>query len=138
MKPARVLLIVYQGVLEWKEFVFEHPAVCVVGRAEDCDIQLPPDGEHADVSRHHCLLEIDPPNVQIRDLGSRNGTYVNGEKIGQRLHGQVPGDEDLSLFAPHPLKDGDLFRVGNAVFRVEVAVPSEVPEAAAWVPLLFV
>jgi pSer/pThr/pTyr-binding forkhead associated (FHA) protein len=138
MNPARVHITVYQGVLEWKEYTFERPTHCVVGRAEDCDIQLPPDGEHADVSRHHCLLEIAPPTVQVRDLGSRNGTYVNGEKIGQRPHNQAPEDADPSQFEAQPLKDGDLFRVGNTVFRVEVAEPSAVPESAGWVPLLFV
>ncbi|KYC36281.1 hypothetical protein WA1_52005 [Scytonema hofmannii PCC 7110] len=35
-------------------------------------------------SRYHCLLDINPPDIRVRDFGSRNGTYVNGKKIGQR------------------------------------------------------
>ena len=48
----------------------------------DGDLRLPNGPGYADVSRHHCLLHIDPPAVWVRDLGSRNGTRVNGTQIG--------------------------------------------------------
>ena len=83
-----IVLTVTEGSLAKTRYVFEEPAHCVVGRAPDCDIQVPADFVHADVSRHHCLLAIDPPAVRVRDLGSLNGTYVNGESIGQRPSAQ--------------------------------------------------
>src|SRR4051812_33438102 len=43
------------------EFVFSRPSRCVVGRALDCDIAVPADTQHQDVSRHHCAFDIDPP-----------------------------------------------------------------------------
>jgi serine/threonine-protein kinase len=50
--------------------------VGTVGRASDCLIRLPSDLEYCIVSRHHCLLDIAPPEVRVRDLGSLNGTFV--------------------------------------------------------------
>jgi hypothetical protein len=60
----------------------------LVGREQDC--QLRPNSDL--VSRHHCVFTIDDFSVRLRDLGSTNGTYVNGT----RLTGVVvlqPGDQ---------------------------------------------
>jgi hypothetical protein len=56
-----------------------------IGRAEDC--QLRPGSDL--VSRHHCVLLIDEGYVGVRDLGSKNGTYVNAERVTneRELHG---------------------------------------------------
>ncbi len=45
------------------------------GRGNECHAKLPKDGY---VSRHHFLLEVNPPQATIRDLRSLNGTHVNG------------------------------------------------------------
>jgi pSer/pThr/pTyr-binding forkhead associated (FHA) protein len=50
----------------------------IVGREEDCHLRL--DSEF--VSRHHCALLLDDYTVRIRDLGSKNGTFVNGRRVG--------------------------------------------------------
>jgi pSer/pThr/pTyr-binding forkhead associated (FHA) protein len=84
MPSSTVILKVARGQLTEQEYVFTGRGHCILGRAEDCDIQVPLDQAHADVSRHHCLFDLDPPDIRVRDLGSRNGTYVNGAKIGQR------------------------------------------------------
>lgn len=49
----------------------------IIGRGEDCDLR--PSSEL--VSRHHCVFSVDDFFVRIRDLGSTNGTLVNGEQI---------------------------------------------------------
>jgi pSer/pThr/pTyr-binding forkhead associated (FHA) protein len=59
-----------------------------IGRGRDADLVL------ADelVSRRHAQVALDGPGAVVEDLGSRNGTYVNGE----RIHGPVrlePGDQ---------------------------------------------
>jgi predicted component of type VI protein secretion system len=74
----------------------------LIGREEDC--QLRPDSEF--VSRHHCVLLLDDYTLRIRDLGSKNGTFVNGRRIGTSetilLHddmisiGEMIGQIDLS------------------------------------------
>jgi pSer/pThr/pTyr-binding forkhead associated (FHA) protein len=50
----------------------------LIGREADC--QLRPPCEF--LSRHHCALLVDELTVRIRDLGSKNGTFVNGRRIG--------------------------------------------------------
>ena len=60
------------------------------------------------VSRSHCLLEIDPTHVTVRDLGSLNGTYLNGENISFRsLDGSVKEAERVLL------KPGDRLGLGQ-------------------------
>jgi pSer/pThr/pTyr-binding forkhead associated (FHA) protein len=78
------------------------------------------------ISRRHCLLAIDLPDLRVRDLGSKNGTYVNGEKIGQR-EAFLPAEKADRLDLPeHPLKEGDEIRLGDLVFRVSIS--EEAPE----------
>jgi len=50
----------------------------IIGREEDCHLR--PTSEF--VSRHHCVLLLDEYTLRIRDLGSQNGTFVNGRRIG--------------------------------------------------------
>ncbi|HEV3443760.1 MAG TPA: FHA domain-containing protein [Gemmataceae bacterium] len=111
-----------------EEFSFETPDQCLVGRSGDCDIQLPSDPLHADVSRHHCVFEIEPPHVRVRDLGSLNGTYVNDEKIGQRRPGQEPHNAVLEQYTGRELNDGDRVRVGGTLIRVGVLMIDWQPE----------
>jgi|GEM_PF-5674539 len=61
---------------------------CWFGRAADCHARLP--GDDTLVSRHHFLVEVNPPAARLRDLGSLNGTLVNGQKIGGRKTGETP------------------------------------------------
>jgi pSer/pThr/pTyr-binding forkhead associated (FHA) protein len=137
MTPARITLTVPQGYHEDKEYVFEERTRCVIGRADDCDIQLSRNCGHLDVSRHHCVLEINPPHAQVRDMGSRNGTFVNGEMIGRRPGEEPPDEADFWENPACELKDGDEIRVGHAVLRLGIGVASEMPEAAAF-PMYFV
>ena len=62
-------------------------AVVVVGRHRWCDARI----ASPRVSRRHCCLALDRDGVLVRDLGSTNGTRING----QRVEGGVlrPGDE---------------------------------------------
>ena len=76
--PAKVSLRVQQGNLASQEFTFDERTICIIGRAPDCSPRIPDDAEHKRVSRHHCLLDINAPDICVRDFGSLNGTYVNG------------------------------------------------------------
>jgi len=49
----------------------------VIGRSADCDLVL----QTPDVSRKHCMIVRNSEGIYIRDLGSRNGTKVNGVDI---------------------------------------------------------
>jgi pSer/pThr/pTyr-binding forkhead associated (FHA) protein len=114
--------------------VFVDRSHSLIGRAKNCDIHIPGDIVHQDVSRYHCELEIDPPSVWVRDLGSLNGTYVNGQLIGKRPADQK---EDVDHFGPsaaREMHDGDELKVGQTVFQVSVGLPTSphVPSLLAW------
>lgn len=98
----------------------------LIGREEDC--QLRPDSEF--VSRHHCVLLLDDYTLRIRDLGSKNGTFVNGRRIGTSetilLHddmisvGEMIGQIDLSpvpIPAPADSPHERRARPRHAIFR---------------------
>ncbi len=73
----------------------------LIGRAPDCDLHL----DSKLLSRRHCVILQDRYAVTIRDLDSKNGTFVNGG----RIHGDVL------------LNDGDSVDVGEMTFRVEIS-----------------
>jgi len=67
----------------------------LVGRARDCDIPLVNDNM---VSRHHAVISWDGTTCTIEDMGSKNGTFVNGRRLSPGL--------------PHRLGDGDFIDLG--------------------------
>lgn len=71
----------------------------VIGRGKDCTLRA---GSEA-ISRNHCELLVTELGVTVRDMGSRNGTYVNDEKIE----------------GVHQLSHGDTLRIGPLEFRYE-------------------
>jgi len=73
---------------------------CLIGRNDDC--HLKPQSEA--VSRRHCVIITTDSEVMIRDLNSRNGTHVNGEKI--------TGDTVLL--------NGDVVKVGPLEFEMMI------------------
>jgi DNA-binding winged helix-turn-helix (wHTH) protein len=69
----------------------------LLGRDGDVAVWL----ESPTVSRHHARIRVSGGDAIIEDLGSRNGTYVRGER----------------LMAPSPLTDGDEIRLGSVVVK---------------------
>lgn len=132
--PSKITLKVLQGALSSSEYVFDETTSCIIGRANDCSPQLPTDEAHRTVSRHHCLLDINPPDIRVRDLGSLNGTYVNGKKIGQREKSMSPEQGAHMALPEHDLKHGDEIQVGNTVFMVEIFIPTQCSECSAEIP----
>jgi pSer/pThr/pTyr-binding forkhead associated (FHA) protein len=123
-----VTLTLVNGRAERSEHAFDERSTCLIGRGEDCSPRLPNDDEHRSVSRHHCMLDINPPDVRIRDFGSRNGTYVNGVKIGQRDPGQSAAQGRELQLQERDLQDGDEVRLGRSVsIKVRVTVPKPPP-----------
>jgi eukaryotic-like serine/threonine-protein kinase len=105
-----------------REYVFDEPRMCIVGPARDCDIRIPGEDGH-EVSCYHCLLVIDPPRIRVRDLFSRNGTFVNGERIAQ-----CPEDFNPDETHGTDLKHGDELRLGHTVFHVRVEAGADLFE----------
>jgi pSer/pThr/pTyr-binding forkhead associated (FHA) protein len=99
-----VALVMFRADGERRKFAVKRN-MTVIGRREDCDLRIP----LGDVSRKHCRLIRDGDVIRIEDLGSSNGTYVDGEKV-----------KDGTLFA------GSSVRVGPVTFVVQIdGVPAE-------------
>ncbi|HUE85114.1 MAG TPA: FHA domain-containing protein [Vicinamibacterales bacterium] len=83
----------------------------VMGRAHDAGIRIDSGG----VSRHHARILITDHEARVEDLDSKNGTFVNGERvIGTRL-----------------LKDGDEIRLGPVVLAFKVTRTTQVTETVS-------
>lgn len=106
----KVLLIVVQGKPEGKTIPVTGP-VFRIGRGLECHLR--PNSE--EVSRNHSEITLTDTEAVVRDLGSRNGTRVNGKL----------------LTGSHTLKSGELLQVGPLTFAIAIqGVPIELPTEA--------
>jgi pSer/pThr/pTyr-binding forkhead associated (FHA) protein len=92
-----VKLLVVQGRPAGKTIPFG-PGDYFLGRGPECYLRFNSEW----VSRQHCLLRVGMDSAKMRDLGSRNGTLVNG----------------VLLNGEHVLAQGDLVQIGPVVFEV--------------------
>ena len=93
----QVNLKVMAGPYQGRVFCFTQPDTFLIGRSNDAHLCLTNDKFF---SRNHCLLEISPPRCFLRDLGSTNGTFVDGKKVSEAFvenGSQIRGGETLLL-----------------------------------------
>jgi len=114
---AKVRLDVIEGPVEGKNFVFEEHDTFIFGRSSECHVCIP---EDALASRRHFIMEANPPDAFISDLGSLNGTYLNGTKHGSRDKGETPEEGAKRQYPQVRLNDGDKIQVGDTVFAVKL------------------
>lgn len=74
-------------------------SVTVIGRRHTCDLCIP----LTSVSRKHCQLNYDDGVLKIRDLDSRNGTYLNGKRINEAV-----------------IQAGDPIKIGPLTFVLQI------------------
>jgi DNA-binding winged helix-turn-helix (wHTH) protein len=86
------------------------PGENIVGRAPDAAVWIDAPG----VSRHHARIRLDGAAVTLEDLGSKNGTYLHGERVA----------------APSPLSDGDQIQLGSVVVTFRIPPPAASTETA--------
>jgi serine/threonine-protein kinase len=96
----RVILEVLQGPRKGRSFAFDRHDTFIVGRSRFVHCSMP---EDMALSRDHFMIEINPPQCELRDLGSTNGTFVNNQRV-DRVR----------------LASGDVILAGQNVFRVNV------------------
>ncbi len=85
----------------------------MIGRSEDCALLLRTDQS---LSRRHAKLRHDPPGtITVEDLGSLNGTQLNGSPVT----------------SPMPMRPGDTLTVGGSTLRLQVSAPEP---ATAFIP----
>jgi len=81
-----VQLLVNKGATHGRKIQLRHETT-IVGRRRDCNLCIP----SSEVSRRHCLLQIQDGYLTIEDLNSINGTYLNEERIADK-NVVYPGD----------------------------------------------
>jgi hypothetical protein len=96
----KVTLRVLSGPHVGRAFTFDQHDTFLIGRSDSAHLCLPDDRFF---SRNHCILEINPPRCFLRDLGSTNGTFVNGQRVQEAF-----------------LHNGDQVQGGQTVLAVEV------------------
>jgi predicted component of type VI protein secretion system len=74
--------------------------VTVIGRRDDCDLRIP----LPEVSRRHCVLSLNGKAVELRDLGSHGGTFVNDQRVEDQI----------------AIKAGDYIRIGPLTFVCQI------------------
>ena len=81
----------------------------LIGREPDCPLR--PDSPL--ISRHHCVLLLDDYTLRIRDLGSKNGTFLNSRRVGR--------SETI-------LSHGDIVSVGEMVCQISLILATTAVE----------
>ena len=82
----------------------------VLGRAPDAEVWIDAPG----VSRHHARISLSGADATVQDLGSKNGTYLRGQRVT----------------APSVLIDGDQIRLGSVVVIFRIPPPAGSTETA--------
>ncbi len=101
----KVQLIVVQGKPEGKVIPIARETF-IIGRSPECHLRPNSD----EISRTHAEITMSPHGVMIRDLGSRNGTMVNGKMLSE----------------PLALRNGDLVQIAKLTFAIIIeGVPQE-------------
>lgn len=118
---SKVTLTITAGNLKDQEFIFDTRTTCIIGRAKDCYPNIPDDEKHRTISRYHCLLDINPPDIRVRDFGSKNGTFVNSKKIGQREAHQSLEEAAQIQFPEYDLQ-GEI-NLYSAILLFELVLP---------------
>ncbi len=110
-RALQVTLTVTGGPHAGRAFHFEEHDSFLVGREKDAHFRLPRKDEY--LSRHHFLVELNPPACRLIDLESTNGTYLNGRRV------------ELA-----ELRDGDQIRAGTTVLSIAVTEVEDVGKTA--------
>ncbi len=96
MKGTKHLILRASGEVRRFDLIVNGEAI-VIGRAPDAQMKV----ETSLISRRHCALRLGDKGLELRDLGSLNGTYLNGLKV-----------------TTAPVNDGDVLRVGECEISV--------------------
>jgi serine/threonine-protein kinase len=105
-QPMRVTLTVTAGPHKGQTFTFVGHDTFLVGRSQRAHFRLA--AKDRFFSRIHFMVEVNPPNCRLIDMGSRNGTQVNDNKVETA-----------------DLKDGDQIKAGHTILRVRVEAGGE-------------
>lgn len=99
--PFRIQMRVVEGPHAGQQFSFAQHDHFIVGRSSHAHFRLAGLDKH--ISRYHFMIEVNPPQCLLLDLGSRNGTFVNEQKVRVSA-----------------IRNGDRIRAGHTVLDVAI------------------
>ena len=99
------------------------PGPVVIGRQQDCDISIPSE----EISRRHAQVKPSADGLLVEDLGSANGTFINGKRVQAGL--MRPGEE-LRLDAIRFLLVAPGAEMPSGQQRIPVPVAAKKPGSA--------
>jgi len=94
-EEAKVVLNILSGPSKGESHTLTKPRVMLGRRGADIPLNDP------EISRHHCLLEVRETYINLKDLDSTNGTFLDEERVRAAM-----------------LRDGTEFRIGGSLIRV--------------------
>src|SRR2546430_1078374 len=99
----RVELRFVRGPRAGQSYPLDDNATVIIGRGVDTTFRI----QDPSISRRHCQITNSPQGVLIADLGSSNGTYVNGQRIGTWTQLQpndqvMLGNNEILIASPTP------------------------------------
>ena len=128
-----VRLTVQTGPHKGKKFCFCGATRCLIGRAPDCFVQMAGAVRDQTISRHHCELAIDPTSIRIQDLGSQNGTYINGKPVEATELALMESTEATGgVRIGQMVQSGDLLTIGGHHLASRYRRMS--PQSQGWQP----
>ncbi|MEZ0230516.1 MAG: FHA domain-containing protein, partial [Planctomycetota bacterium] len=102
---AREIVLTFRsGPLRGRSFEFTGLRRITLGRSSECDVAV----FDNEVSRQHCTITVGPESIVVKDLGSSNGTFVDGKRVGLAT-----------------LESGAIVRLASIELRFEVADAAE-------------
>jgi hypothetical protein len=119
---SQVILTIIDGPLQGQAYTFNSRTLCWVGRQSGCHIQFPDTPAYDKISRIHCLIDIDPPKISVRDFNSKQGTYVDGKLISKRESGQAAPQGMNADIKPieKNLYSGNIIGLGGVHIKVNI------------------
>jgi eukaryotic-like serine/threonine-protein kinase len=128
-KP-QVTVEVVEGPQSGRRFEFESHGTLIAGRAADAHLCLKDDPHF---SRYHFRLEVNPPDVFLVDLGSLNGTVVNGQRVTQAAlrNGDLISGGKTTVRLSCSAEAGKPAEGATAVYQHSTVIPSRSPQSSA-------
>jgi hypothetical protein len=94
-EKAKVVLSILTGPSKGEKHTLSKPRVTLGRKGADIPLNDP------EISRHHCLLEVRDAHIDLKDMDSTNGTFIDEERARAAM-----------------LRDGTEFRIGSSLIRV--------------------
>lgn len=126
MNSSSISLTILDGSLQGKIYTFEDRTTCLLGRSNECEIKFPDESVYQTISRYHCHLDINPPLIKIRDLGSKYGTYINDNLIGKRHCQSAPNSPQSINLPDYEIHHQDIIKIGDVSLMCRIFTPPPV------------